>query len=103
MSTIFLLGAGASYGSDGCTPYNPPLGNGEDGLFNKLLSENGVAKYINENDSELAEMFMENFEQGMDSFREKYPSKVTSFHREMARYFIKFIPEQKNLYIKLLN
>ena len=50
MSTVFLFGAGASYGSGSgsCSPGNPPLGNGDKGLFEALVDYNqsGYFAYI---------------------------------------------------------
>ncbi len=39
MSSAFLFGAGASFGSGNCYPEPPPLGNGLDGLFKNYREE----------------------------------------------------------------
>lgn len=96
MSSVFLIGAGASYGSGPCTPYNPPLGTQ---FFEEFKKLGGVATTV---DEQLSEMFNLDFEKAMDEFFEKRNLDVTSFLREMAKYFCQFEPLEGNLYGELI-
>jgi hypothetical protein len=97
MTSIFLFGAGASYGSGPCRPRPPPLG-GQ--LFAELREGAGVAATIG---PELAALFGRDFEAGMDEFRRTRPEHVTDFLRDMARYFAGFAPLEGNLYQRLVH
>lgn len=97
MSSVFLIGAGASFGSGPCTPENPPLGTH---FFEEFKKMGGVAATVND---ELAELFKSDFEKGMDEFFEKRNTDVTPFLRDMAKYFCQFEPLQGNLYGELIN
>lgn len=89
--TVFLFGAGASYGSD--THGTPPL---EAGLFEELRRFNPDAWGSISGD--LAERFRADFEEGM---------KLVSHHslaplqRAMAAYFFSFLPRPSSLYVEL--
>ncbi len=97
MSTLFLFGAGASYGSLDCTPYPPPLGCQ---LFNELANAGGIARTIH---GELADLFQQDFEKGMDAFFDERNEDVSAFLRDMAKYFVQFKPGPNNLYKKLVS
>jgi hypothetical protein len=97
MSTLILLGAGASAFSGDCLPAAPPLGKG---LFAELVKLGGVAASVG---SDLAKIFMQDFEAGMAAFSERPETESSALLREMARYFVKFEPGASNLYIKLLS
>lgn len=97
MSDLFLLGAGASYGSLDCTPYCPPLG---PKLFAELRKRGGIAATIN---SPLRELFEDNFERGMAAFREVRDEDSTAFLRQMAEYFVQFAAGPRNLYRELIS
>jgi protoporphyrinogen oxidase len=92
MSTVFLFGAGASYGSGECYPKNPPLG---PGLFAELQRWGGVAATV---DEDLRRTFEGDFEKGMEHFFRTRNSDITPFLREMADYFAQFEPGPNNYY-----
>lgn len=96
MSSLFLFGAGASFGSGPCWPYPPPLGKE---LFPALRAVGGVAKTV---DTDLANLFVDNFEAGMDRFWEERNTDTTELLRDMARFFAPFEPLPGNYYIELL-
>jgi hypothetical protein len=95
MSTVFLFGAGASYGSGDCNPYPPPLGKH---LFPKLQRWGGVASTV---ESPLREKFINDFEKGMEEFFRHRNIDTTAFLREMAAYFAQFELGPNNHYDKL--
>lgn len=96
MSLVFLMGAGASYGSGACTPHPPPLG----GQFFKEFQKMGrIAATVSD---ELKKAFSENFEKGMDKFYEERSADVPEFLRDMAEYFCEFEPSDGNLYGELI-
>lgn len=96
MSTVFLIGAGASYGSGPCSPIQPPLGNY---FFEEFKKMGGIASTVSQ---ELADLFKEDFEKGMDAFFEQRNTDVSQFLRDMARYFSQFEPLNGNLYSELI-
>jgi len=96
LSTVFLIGAGASYGSGPCAPESPPLGSY---FFKKFQEMGGVAATVSD---DIASLFEEDFEKGMDVFFEKRNIDVTRFLREMAKYFCQFEPQIGNLYGELI-
>ena len=96
MSSVFLIGAGASFGSGPCTPESPPLGTH---FFEEFKKAGGIAATV---DNDLAELFKSDFEKGMDEFFEKRNTEVTPFLRDMAKYFCQFEPQDGNLYGELI-
>lgn len=96
MSSVFLFGAGASYGSMDCYPHPPPLGCK---LFRELQKAGGVAASI---EPSLSTLFEEDFEKGMAEFRSKRNVETTAFLREMSLYFAKFAPGPDNLYGRVI-
>jgi hypothetical protein len=96
MSSLFLFGAGASFGSGPCTPSPPPLGGA---LFDELRRVGGIAREV---DDGLAQVFRDDFEAGMDRFWNQHNTWTSELLRDMARYFSAFEPEDGNLYIKLI-
>ena len=96
MSSLFLFGAGASFGSGPCSPLPPPLGGV---LFDELRKAGGVAARVSE---ELAEVFRRDFEAGMDRFWTEHNTWTTELLRDMARFFAPFEPGDGNLYMALL-
>lgn len=96
MSSLFLFGAGASFGSGPCWPYRPPLGKD---LFPALQAEGGVAATV---DADLANLFVEDFEAGMDRFWKERNADTTELLRDMARFFAPFSPSPGNYYGELL-
>lgn len=97
MSSVFLIGAGASYGSGPCHPKNPPLG---EGFFDEFKAMGGIAATVSQ---DLEKLFTEDFEKAMDRFFEERNTDVTQFLREMAEYFCQFEPLENNHYCDLLN
>jgi hypothetical protein len=97
VSSLFLFGAGASFGSGACTPYPPPLGSQ---LFLALQAAGGIAATV---DAELAAAFVRNFEDGMDLFWARRNEDTTRLLRDMARYFAPFEPLPGNYYGELLS
>src|SRR5688572_8523817 len=96
MSTVFLFGAGASYGSEDVHPYPPPLGKD---LFKALHEFGGIARTVG---PDLARLFAENFELGMSEFFRTRNPESTRFLREMAMYFARFTPGPRDLYRRLI-
>lgn len=96
LSSVFVFGAGASFGSGPCHPHPPPLG-GQ--LFAELQRQGGIAASAGK---EIAELFAEDFEKGMDRFWAERNVHTTQFLREMAAYFAQFEPLPGNAYARLL-
>ena len=96
MSSLFIFGAGASYGSGRCTPSNPPLGSK---LFMEMQAAGGVAASVG---SDIASAFAMDFERGMEMFWEQRNTDVTAFLRDMARFFAKYEPQAGNAYLELV-
>ncbi len=99
MSSVFLFGTGASFGSGNCYPEPPPLGNGDNGLFKKLQEKDGIATSLS---PALADLFVENFEEGMAEFYSTRELDLPAFLREMSLYFVGFRPLEGNLYKELI-
>lgn len=97
MSSLFLFGAGASYGSGSCSPHRPPLGKD---LFPALAALGGAASRT---PKELARLFTEDFESGMVRFWQERNTETTALLREMAQYFVQFEPMPNNCYAQLLH
>ena len=92
MSTVFLFGAGASYGSD-TGGRRPPLGAD---LFRELAAFNPPGwGTITGN---LAEEFQRDFEA---AFATVQPHAYGPLLRAMALYFFQFVPRPTNLYFDL--
>lgn len=96
MSTLFIFGAGASFGSGPCSPTTPPLGGS---LFDELRKNGGVAARVSE---DLAELFRLDFETGMDRFWRDHNTWTTELLRDMARFFAVFEPSEGNFYMALI-
>lgn len=96
MSSVFLFGAGASYGSGNCYPAPPPLGNE---LFKKLQERGGVAATVTPT---LADLFIKDFEKGMEEFYSTRERDAPKFLREMSAYFAGFQSLEGNLYKELI-
>lgn len=96
MSSLFLFGAGASFGSGPCSPAPPPLGSQ---LFPALAAQGGVASRV---PKDLALLFAKDFEAGMDRFWAESNTQASALLREMAKYFVQFEPLPGNCYEQLL-
>lgn len=91
MGTVFLFGAGASYGSD--SQNTPPLG---DRLFDELRRFNpGGWGAIT---GSLADQFQRDFEEAIKFIK---PQALAPLQRAMAAYFFEFMPSNSSLYFKL--
>lgn len=96
MGTLFLFGAGASFGSGPCIPSNPPLGKD---LILRLREEGGIASTIQ---GDLLDCFIEDPEKGMVRFFKERNSDTTELLKQMSAYLAKFEVDNGNTYIKLL-
>src|SRR5450755_4717247 len=94
MGSVFLMGAGASFGSGPCDPYRPPLGRD---LFAALRAEGGIAATFPDN---LAREF-DDFEAGMAMLWDTRNRDLIPFLRQMGYYFVRFSPAPGNHYIEL--
>ena len=98
MKTIFLFGAGASYGSGGLN-YQVPLGE-------KLYSE--LRKYFPTTwgslPVELENMFLNNFEVGMEKIWKDHSNNIGILMQDMAVFFSKIyiLNPDNNLYVRLV-
>jgi len=95
---IFLFGAGASYGAGGILPETPPLGLQLYEILEEIYPGSWGAlpeKYKGE--------LKKDFEKGMGMVYDDFGSFIPRLMREMAIYFIQFMPyENRCLYSKLL-
>ena len=94
MSTLLLLGAGASYGSDNAG--TPPLGAD---LAQALCAFNpqgwGALP------ESLLSVFYTDFEEGMVLANQTHSHSLPVLQRAMAAYFFNFLPRTSNLYVHL--
>ncbi len=92
--SLFLLGAGASYGST--TEGAPPIGVA---LFEALRAFNppgwGTLP------ASMADLFREDFERGMTRLAQENAHAMPVLQRAMAAFFFNFIPTVSNLYVRL--
>lgn len=98
MRGLFLLGAGASFGSEDCRPYCPPLG---DYLYDELCKYSGQ---FMEETKKFADRFKGrgNFERGMVEFAEKGSGFTPYIVKIMGGYFHRFDAGEHNLCKKLI-
>ncbi|RQS60400.1 hypothetical protein [Burkholderia sp. Bp8986] len=96
MSTVVLLGAGASYGSIDAHPHTPPLGGY---LFDELVKAGGVAATLPD---ELKATFRSDFEAGMAEYYEWSGRNIMRFQRELAQYLAQFRPGPNNVYVRMI-
>ncbi|MBP1129001.1 hypothetical protein JOE25_000544 [Serratia sp. PL17] len=97
MSTLFIIGAGASYGSGPCHPNNPAMGNK---LLSELIKAKGEASKLKPS---TIEVFERNFEMGMDEIYRNKEVNIVEFLRDMAYYFLNFEIKEGNVYLDLIN
>lgn len=95
MAYVFLLGAGASYGSE-ATIETPPLGNK---LFDNLHALGGAAAQIPD---EIKAEFRNDFEVGMSMYDKFSNRNIMRFQRELAGYLCSFSPSRDSSYISLI-
>lgn len=92
MSTVFLFGAGASYGSGDVKPEPPSLG---PRLYAELQKRGGIASTL---PPTLAALFAGNFEEGMIEFARTRSGDLIPFMREIGDYMRGFFPGDANFY-----
>ncbi|WP_422101923.1 hypothetical protein [Vreelandella sp.] len=95
MKNLILLGAGASHGSQ--LENSPPLGVG---LFKEIEKKREELSIIPRS---IKEIFYEDFEKGMVALYDFSPKLAQVLQLAMAGYLAGFIPNRKNLYLKLLS
>jgi hypothetical protein len=93
----FIFGAGASFGSGGCEPTNPPLGNK---LFEKLIEREGDFSKIDEKYKSV--FISEGFEAGM-ALLSNDNRILNPLQKELAMYFSGFKARQDNAYVRLFS
>jgi hypothetical protein len=92
-----IFGAGASFGSGGCYPSPPPLGND---LFNELEGLHGAfAKLDNSSKSAFK---VDGFEAGMATIADN-SRVINPLQKELASYLSKFTIKPDNAYVRLFN
>lgn len=99
MDTLVLLGAGASHGSFLRTSEAPPLGNGVDGLFARLVSRSQEAASLS---SQLKQIFARNFEEGMSEYFRAQQGNVARLQLDIGAYLASFRPTPGNAHFDLL-
>lgn len=92
-----IFGAGASFGSGGCSPKKPPLGND---LFNELEGLNGAFSQLTESSKEVFRT--DGFEAGMATVADD-SRIINPLQKELAIYFSKFTIKPDNAYVRLFN
>lgn len=97
MTTLFLFGAGASYGSEDVLPHPPPLGQQ---VFSALDSSDGVTAQF---PASVRDAFEQNFEDGMAALSETHPDLIASFQRELAAFFASFCAGPANIYGEIID
>jgi hypothetical protein len=92
-----IFGAGASFGSGGCSPTNPPLGKD---LFKHLSDRGGAFSRL---DKEAKLMFeMHGFEVGMSMIADDN-RQINPLQKELASYLSGFAVRNDNAYVRLFN
>lgn len=99
METLVLVGAGASYGSYVTPSEVPPLGNGFDGLFARLVTRSREAALLPD---ELKQTFVRNFEEGMSEYFWARQGNVARLQLDIGAYLASFRPSPGNAYFELL-
>jgi hypothetical protein len=97
--TLFLFGAGASFGSGACVPYPPPLGRH---LFTELEMHFSVWRDL----PEIAKVAFKRdglFEPGFEWVQKNLEERTSELMRAMAVYFLTFQPRENNLYHILID
>lgn len=95
--TLFLFGAGASFGAGGIIPERPPLGSR---LYSEL--ERIYPGTWGGLPHETKSKFRENFELGMQEVYERWGIAIPQLMREMAIYFIQFRPISEECLYRVL-
>lgn len=96
MGTLFLFGAGASFGSGPCNGGRPPLGGD---LIDAMRTEGHISRTIQ---GEMLELFRKDPEMAMIRFSEERNSDVTNLLKEMAAALARFSIRKGNHYLELI-
>lgn len=90
-----IFGAGASFGSGPCAPFNPPLGMH---LFEKLEARGGAFSRL---DAGVKSIFRnQSFESGMSAIADTNTA-INPLQKEIAIYLSQFMPLSENAYVRL--
>nr|CAL18161.1 hypothetical protein ABO_2713 [Alcanivorax borkumensis SK2] len=92
-----VFGAGASFGSGGCLPKNPPLGND---LFNDLEGLKGAFYRLDSDSKSVFNAY--GFEAGMATIADD-SRLINLLQKELACYLSKFSTRPDNAYVRLFN
>lgn len=92
-----IFGAGASFGSGGCSPTNPPLGKD---LFKCLSDRGGAFSRLDKETNLIFESL--GFEAGMSMIADD-SRQINPLQKELACYFSGFKVERDNAYVRLFN
>lgn len=92
-----VFGAGASFGSGGCLPKNPPLGND---LFNDLENLNGAFYRLSSDSKAVFRTY--GFKAGMATVADD-SRLINPLQKELACYLSKFSTRPDNAYVRLFN
>jgi hypothetical protein len=98
MSILFLLGAGASRGSEKKEIKTPACGVE---LFQDL--QNFSPLTWGKLEQKYGKAFRDDFEKGMDEVLKQHPKDVSELQRSMAEYFFNFYPSPDNLYLRIFH
>ncbi len=94
---IFILGAGASYGSEENKNLVPPLAQN---LFDKLCIQFPQTKDLTQG---FENIFRNDFEKGMTELGNKLPHNLVPFQRILAAFFFNFELHSTSTYLQLLS
>jgi hypothetical protein len=97
VTITLIFGAGASFGSGACIPYNPPLGMH---LFEKLEELGGAFSQLPQSQKQI--FIQQGFEAGMASIPNN-SIPINRLQREIAVYLSHIFPEPQNSYVRLFN
>lgn len=92
-----IFGAGASFGSGGCSPTNPPLGKD---LFKCLSDKGGAFSRLDKETKLIFESL--GFEAGMSMIADD-SRQINPLQKELACYLSCFKVEHDNAYVRLFN
>lgn len=92
-----IFGAGASYGSGGCSPQNPPLGND---LFSELEGLSGVFNSLSEKSKGVFKK--DGFEAGMATIADD-SRIINPLQKELACHLSGLSVKADNAYVRLFN
>ncbi|HEV2532327.1 hypothetical protein [Phenylobacterium sp.] len=100
MKVVYLLGAGASYGSLSASPSVPPLGIQ---LFDKLVEFSSAWARLPADVQSEFKRADRPFEPGFELLRRTNDSLLPSLLRAMGLYFLQFKPQMGSAYIRFVD